>query len=34
LAAVIGFGAIVDFIVIPWPYVFANYMKKAGDRWK
>ncbi len=20
-------------IVIPWPYVFANYLKKPGDRW-
>ena len=21
-------------IVIPWHYVFANYLKKPGDRWK
>jgi hypothetical protein len=21
-------------IVIPWPYVFANYFRKPGDRWK
>lgn len=21
-------------IVIPWPYVFVNYMKRRGDRWK
>lgn len=21
-------------IVIPWPYVFANYVKKPGDRWR
>jgi hypothetical protein len=20
-------------MVIPWPYVFANYVKKPGDRW-
>jgi hypothetical protein len=20
-------------IVIPWSYVFANYVRKAGDRW-
>jgi hypothetical protein len=25
-------GVIVP-IVIPWPYVFANYIKKPGDRW-
>jgi hypothetical protein len=21
-------------IVIPWPYVFANYVTKPGDRWR
>jgi hypothetical protein len=21
-------------IVIPWPYIFANYVKRSGDRWK
>lgn len=21
-------------ILIPWPYVFSNYMKKPGDRWR
>ncbi|HXC55901.1 MAG TPA: hypothetical protein VNU97_11450 [Rhizomicrobium sp.] len=21
-------------LVIPWPYVFANYLKAAGDRWR
>lgn len=26
-------GLIVP-IVIPWRYVFANYLKKRGDRWK
>lgn len=26
-------GVILLF-VIPWPYVFANYIKKPGDRWK
>lgn len=25
-------GVIVP-IVIPWPYVFANYVKKTGERW-
>jgi len=24
----------LDLIVIPWPYVLANYLKKPGDRWK
>jgi hypothetical protein len=27
-------GAVVDLIVIPWPYVLANYVKKRGDRWR
>jgi hypothetical protein len=26
-------GVIVP-IIIPWPYVYANYIKKPGDRWK
>jgi len=24
----------LDLIVIPWPYVLENYLKKPGDRWK
>lgn len=27
-------GIILDLIVIPWPYVFAHYIKKQGDRWR
>ncbi|HEX7679364.1 MAG TPA: hypothetical protein VF713_14630 [Thermoanaerobaculia bacterium] len=27
-------GWVIFPIVIPWPYVFANYVKKAGDRWR
>ncbi len=27
-------AGIVVPIVLPWRYVFANYLKKAGDRWK
>jgi hypothetical protein len=26
-------GVIVP-LVIPWPYVWKNYVKKSGDRWK
>lgn len=26
-------GLIVDVIVIPWPYVVANYLIEPGDRW-
>ena len=26
-------GAIVP-LIIPWRYVFANYVKKPGDRWR
>jgi hypothetical protein len=33
LTRIMGMGAVVDFIVIPWPFVIANYMKKPGDRW-
>ena len=34
LTRVMGMGAVVDLIVIPWPYVITNYMKKPGDRWR
>jgi len=27
-------GAVADLLVIPWPYVFANYVKTPGDRWR
>ena len=27
-------GAVADLIVIPWAFVFANYVKKRGDRWR
>lgn len=27
-------GVIVGIIVIPWPYVLRNYVKKPGDRWR
>lgn len=27
-------GLLIDLIVIPWPYVFRNYLKKRGDRWR
>ena len=26
-------GVVLCLIVIPWPYVLANYLKKTGDRW-
>ena len=26
--------AVVFVVLIPWPYVFANYVTKAGDRWR
>ena len=34
LTRVMYMGAVVDLIVIPWPYVLANYVKKPGDRWR
>jgi len=27
-------GIVLCPIVIPWPYVLANYVKKPGDRWR
>jgi hypothetical protein len=26
-------GIVIMPIAIPWPYVFAHYLKKPGDRW-
>jgi len=26
-------GIVLCPIVIPWPYVLANYVKKPGDKW-
>lgn len=34
LAKAMIMGVPVDLIVIPWPYVLANYVKKRGDRWR
>jgi hypothetical protein len=27
-------GVVLDLIAIPWPYVWANYVKEHGDRWR
>jgi hypothetical protein len=27
-------GVVLMPIVIPWPYVIANYVRKPGDRWR
>jgi hypothetical protein len=27
-------GVVIFPLIIPWPYVFAHYVKKPGDRWK
>jgi hypothetical protein len=27
-------GVVICPLVIPWPYVYANYVKKPGDRWR
>ena len=29
-----GMGLVIFPIVIPWPYVFAQFMKQPGDRWR
>ena len=28
------FGIVLCLVVIPWGYVYANYVKKPGDRWR
>ena len=33
LTRVMLVGAAVDLLVIPWPYVFAHFVKMRGDRW-
>ncbi|MBV8150331.1 MAG: hypothetical protein JOY59_02140 [Candidatus Eremiobacteraeota bacterium] len=30
----IGLGVVLCPIVIPWDYVYTNYIKRPGDRWK
>jgi hypothetical protein len=27
-------GVVIFPLAIPWPYVFANYLKKSGERWR
>jgi hypothetical protein len=34
LFKVMVMGLIADLLVIPWPYVFANYVRKPGSAWK
>jgi hypothetical protein len=34
LTGVFMIGVAFDLIAIPWPYVFAQYVMKPGDRWR
>ena len=34
LTKVMGLGAVVDLMVIPWPYVLTTYVRRGGDRWR
>jgi hypothetical protein len=34
LGRAMSIGAVVDFVVIPWGYVFANYVTPRGERWR
>ena len=34
LARAMVIGVVVDLVVIPWPYVLANYVRMGGDRWR
>ena len=27
-------GLIVDLIIIPWPYILRQYVRRRGDRWR
>ena len=27
-------GVLLEPVFIPWPYVYATYIRKAGDRWR
>jgi hypothetical protein len=30
----IGIGVVIMPLVIPWPYVWRNYVRPKGDRWR
>jgi hypothetical protein len=34
LGRAMSIGAVVDFVVIPWGYVFATYVTPRGERWR
>jgi hypothetical protein len=34
MIGVFATAVVLDLIVIPWPYVVANYVKKPGERWR
>jgi len=34
LASAMLIGILIDVVVIPWPYVFAQFARERGDRWK
>ena len=33
LGRAMSIGVIVDLLIIPWGFVFVNYVKRPGDRW-
>jgi hypothetical protein len=34
LFPIMAIGLLIDIAIIPWFYLFRNYIKKTGDRWK
>jgi hypothetical protein len=34
LTKAMAIGLVLDLVVIPWPYVLADYVKQGGDRWR
>ena len=34
LFPIMAIGLVIDIAVIPWFYVFKNYIIRGGDRWK
>lgn len=29
-----AFGVVLSVVAIPWKYVYANYVRRAGDPWR
>ncbi len=34
LFPIMAIGLVIDIAIIPWRYLYKNYIRKSGDRWK